>query len=74
MSASQVNYYSFAVLMVVNYFLYETFYLCYLLLCVCFSWDLYQTIKNPLYPAKKRMMWYMIFTTLSIIILFWIEH
>jgi hypothetical protein len=35
---------------------------------------LYQTIKNPLYPANKRLRWYLITSVLFILTLFGLEY
>jgi hypothetical protein len=59
---------------VLHYILYEFFLFMYLLLCVCFSWDLYQTIKNPLYPAEKRLKIYIIASILITFGLFCVEY
>ena len=41
-----------------TYSLYTTFYTGYLVLCICYAYDLYITIKNPLYPVGKRLRIY----------------
>ena len=54
--------------------MYEFFLMMYLFLCVCFSWDLWQTIKNPLYPANKRLRWYILYSILMVFVLFAAEY
>jgi len=65
-----MDYYSFAVLNIAQQLLYQIFYMSYMTLCLCFSIDLYQTIKNPLYPAKKRMTFYFLSSLMSNLVLF----
>jgi hypothetical protein len=74
MSMEELEYYMFALQIVIHYLLYEFFLMMYLSLCVCFSWDLYQTIKNPLYPANKRLRWYILTSVLLIFSLFALEY
>jgi len=64
---------TFEIIGVANFLIYEVFYTSYLILCICYSYDLYLTIKNPLYPAKKRLRWYFVWVAISIIILLTIE-
>ena len=45
----------------------------YLTLCICYTWDLNKTIVNPLYPAKKRMRWYLVWVVLSLVLLLGFE-
>ena len=54
---------------VVNNMQYQIYYMGYLMLCICLTWDLNKTIVNPLYPAKKRLRWYLLWVILSIVIL-----
>jgi len=56
-----------------NFLIYETFYVSYLVLCLCYAYDLALTIKNPLYPAKKRLRWYIVWVVLSLLVLFGYE-
>ena len=74
MSKEQAEYYIFAFQIVLHYLMYEFFMMMYLFLCVCISWDLYQTIKNPLYPANKRLRWYIITSVVLILGLFVLEY
>lgn len=73
-SDEKVEYYIFALQIIFHYLIYEFFMMMYLMLCVCISWDLYQTIKNPLYPANKRLRWYVLSSVLTILALFVLEY
>jgi hypothetical protein len=73
-NADELYYYAFATQIVAHYVIYEFFMMMYLFLCVCFSWDLYQTIKNPLYPPNKRLRWYIITSVLLTLGLFALEY
>ena len=57
-----------------NYVFYEIALLAYLMFCVCVSYDLWEQIKNPLYPSSKRMLKYIIATVVMIIFLFTIQY
>ena len=74
MNNCEAEYYIFATQIVFHYLMYEFFMMMYLMLCVCISWDLYQTIKNPLYPANKRLRWYIITSVVLILALFAVEY
>ena len=73
-SLSEEEYKTFAVLLVSNYILYELALLSYLMFCVCVSYDLWASIKNPLYPSSKRILKYCIWTLVMIIVLFIAEY
>jgi hypothetical protein len=73
MDIQEAEYFAFTTQIIGHYLLYEIFLMMYLFLCVCFSWDLWQTIKNPLYPANKRLRWYILTSILLMLVLFGIE-
>lgn len=73
LTESQTRFLIFELLMLINFILYESFYAAYLVLCVCFSYDLHLTIKNPLYPPFKRMRWYILWVIIALIALYIIE-
>ena len=70
---TQLQFLVFELLMLINFVLYESFYAAYLILCVCFSYDLHLTIKNPLYPSYKRMRWYLLWVIIGLLSLYTIE-
>lgn len=67
---SMLDYYCFFILQIFNFFIYEFFYISYLTLGSCFALDLYQTIKNPLYPPQKRLVWYLLINVATISVCF----
>lgn len=54
--------------------MYELFLIAHLMLCVCCSYDLWASIKNPLQSANKRRLKYGIVILVTIILLFVIQH
>jgi hypothetical protein len=52
-----------------NRVVYRSFFMSYLVLTICYTYDLYLFLKNPLYPAKKRMRIYTASVLISIILL-----
>jgi len=65
--------YAYELLGVCNFFIYEGFYTLYIVFCLCYSYDLHLTIKNPLYAPAKRMKLYYIAGTSFVLIFFAIE-
>lgn len=68
-NAAQVDYFSFEFVIGMNRVVYRSFFMSYLVLTICYTYDLYLTIKNPLYPAKKRIRFYFAWVIISIILL-----
>ena len=60
---------AFCVLQINCVIITELFHSYFMYLCVCFSYDLHLTIKNPLYPSHKRKKLY---TIILVIIFFFI--
>jgi hypothetical protein len=58
LSQEEIKMYSFLVMQVLHVVEQQLFYQLYIYLCICYTYDLHLTIKNPLYPAGKRMKLY----------------
>jgi len=67
--AAQIDYFSFEFVIGANQFVYRSFFIAYLVLTICYTYDLFLTIKNPLYPSSKRMRLYGVWVMISIILL-----
>jgi len=72
-STTHNEYLAYKLLINVSTIMFRSFYIIYIVLCLCYSYDLYLTIKNPLYPAKKRMRWYFIWCIVALVGVFSLE-
>lgn len=73
-SIEYYNLMTFVTLSVMQELLFQTFMLSFLVLTVCFSWDLRLTIVNPLYPSNKRMRLYVILCIIVCILSYTYEY
>lgn len=61
------EFYAFFSMIVTNRLLRDTFKGLFLVFCIFYSYDLYLILKNPLYPQKKRMRWYVVIASIVLI-------
>lgn len=73
-SMAYYDYIHFLTLSIVHEFLFQTLMLTFLVLTICFSWDLRLTIVNPLYPSKKRLRLYILICILCCITFYTYEY
>lgn len=45
----------------------------YHIACVCYAFDLVLTIRNPLFPASKRLRWYIVVGVITVLLSIIIE-
>ena len=67
--AYQADYAAFMILLSQNVYQFNMFYCCVMTYMMCFTFDLNLTIKNPLYPASKRLITYNVITLVVTMIL-----
>ena len=73
-SMDELDVYAFFIQTATSVFLFQTTFVLFVMFVTCFTFDLYLTIVNPLYPPEKRFTRYLIVSFLACIALYIYEY